>query len=152
MEAHNKSFEYAPSGLDALTRAAQFKCFVSWRRLHMRFVNLIFIALILSGCATQAQKQAELMTKRYAELWNEAEQCYINNERNNQSVYNTFTPIFIEDENDPRAVQMMLISRHLTESEKTDFTKIIELNTRCRAIMIEGLADVHPDLVGHAVN
>ena len=99
--------------------------------------------LLLTACATQAQKQLQNMTSQLNYTTAEAEKCIAQIKK--EDVYLRANQFAILDLNDPDAVIKMTIDRFATESEKNDLLQLHSLITVCRKQILENLAKVHPD-------
>ncbi len=103
---------------------------------------------VLVGCATQAQKLSQQMTKTFDETSLKSAECYQKAEATNHDAYSLTEEILLS-QNDPKALQKMLINGYLTESEKEDILVVRELESNCRVIALEGMANVHPNYVAY---
>ena len=103
---------------------------------------------VLVGCATQAQKLSQQMTKTFDETSQKSAECYQKAEATNHDAYSVTKEILLS-QNDPKALQKMSINGYLTESEKENILVVRELESNCRVIAVEGMANVHPNYVAY---
>lgn len=103
---------------------------------------------VLVGCATQAQKLSQQMTKTFDETSQKSAECYQKAEATNHDAYSVTKEILLS-QNDPKALQKMSINGYLTESEKENILVVRELESNCRVIALEGMAYVHPNYVAY---
>ena len=111
-----------------------------------KIFQMLYVAaftLLVAACATQAQKQAQIITSQLNYTNAEAEKCIAQIKK--EDVYLRVNQFAILDLNDPDAVIKMTIDRFATESEKNDLLQLHSLITGCRKQILENLAKVHPD-------
>ena len=118
------------------------------RLLGAVFACGIAFLFVLVGCATQAQKLSQQMTKTFYETSQKSAECYQKAEATNHDAYSVTKEILLS-QNDPKALQKMSINGYPTESEKENILVVRELESNCRVIALEGMANLHPSYVAY---
>jgi len=105
----------------------------------------IAFLFVLTGCATQAQKQRSNMQAQLVQAISETNTCY--SDISNEEAFKSINAVLILGHNDPRAVEKMLIGRTATQSEKEALLQVLNLSSLCREKNLTNMANIHPDFV-----
>jgi hypothetical protein len=100
---------------------------------------------MLTGCATQAQKQHQQMQTQLQYTLSENKRCQA--EMKKEEAHQRVEATLISGENDPNAIKKMLINRVATQAEKEDLMVVYDRLAVCRKNTLNNLGSVHPDFV-----
>lgn len=119
------------------------------KQIRQMFSAAFFI-LLLTACATQAQKQAQNLVNQVNYAKTEAEKCISQVQK--KDVYTRVDQFLILSPNDPHAIEKMTIDRFATEGEKNDLLQLHSLLFVCRKEYLENLTKAHPDFAAVVAN
>ncbi len=111
-------------------------------KIVLRGRTLLVLFMLTGGCATQAQRQFQQMQEQGVATFRIVSACKAQVDATD--VGRRIKQIFIVDENDPLAIEKMLINRISSESENKDIIDYRTMFQPCRTQAIEGFGKVHP--------
>ena len=114
-----------------------------------RIFHMLYVAaftLLVAACATQSQKQVQIMRSQIDYFATESEKC--NSPIEQTDIYRRANQIMILPVDDPDAFHKMTIDRFATQSEKDDLLQLHSMVSVCRKQNIENAGKIYPSLVG----
>jgi hypothetical protein len=109
---------------------------------YLQIGLLYFLTLFIHGCATRAQIQFQQIQQQAQETARISKAC--GEQAKASDVGKRLQRILIMSENDPAALEKMMIDRVASEAERRDFIDYNNMIQPCRTQLIEGYSKVHP--------
>lgn len=107
---------------------------------------MLLLILLLSGCATSAEKQLILLHKAFDDAVAKVGLCN-NNMKFNKSAKYVFENIIIDEDNSLSKYQLLSSTQIITDEMQSHLLTYIDENNKCREIATVSLSKAHPYFV-----
>ena len=111
----------------------------------MKLSALYVACIILSGCATQAQRQYQQLDMQYHSALSSMDSCI--QPLLETAVVHRLRESFLLDTNDPRVVEKLALKTYVTQQEAKDVIDFSALRKPCHKLAIEEFGKIHPEYV-----
>lgn len=114
-------------------------------KIYVDRLLLVLIAIIMSGCATHAQRQESMMIEQFEKASTNHELCF-KEIKKNTSVKFVYENILIEEDNSKNKYDLLSSKQKINDEMKPHFMMFLNMSNECRKAFLADISNIHQTL------